>query len=447
VRKILLVFLLSATTAFAKPSSPPLGDGWDPGAGKKPPTNSSGGAVFQTGPTYGAGDERSSGAPTADQVPGMINAGAPDSPNEIAAQDLGAQGNCDKSAQGQYNSLLSQLQALEAKIQAEANAEAACGGTALQRAACVTTHANNAIVYGNQALALAPQIEAAAAAAAQAAQNCQGNSATSSQAQATVPAMSWAALAARYGIPVKGGPESGAFNEGSAFQQLQTLAQEGEFADFDGRGEGMGQALNDYENAAGRALQMGPNVEAGRQLAGTDTDYSNPAEAAQEEYLKINYKELGPKYDELAAGRSTAANNVADQALATVSAPAPLPDDQGAPEVPSVDAGAPSLLDQAVDAGQEKLTDYVKDKAIDAFASLDPDKEAMEKTIGIADSVLTGTRNMLDGVVAAAWETAGTQYTGATDQLLQTMDADHHTEGEKAKDGFKYVTGLSGSDE
>jgi hypothetical protein len=443
VRKILFLFFLSAASAFAKPSSPPLGDGWDPGAGKNPPTNSSGGAVYQTGPTYGAGDERSSGPPTADQVPAMINAGAPDSPNEIAAQDLGSQGNCDKSAQGQYNSLLAQLQALEAKVQAEVSAEEACGGNALQRAACVTAHGNNVIAYGNQALVLAPQIQAAAAAAAQAAQNCQGNSATSTQAQATVPAMSWAALAARYNIPLKGGDEGGAFNAGSAFQQLQTLAQEGEFADFDGRGEGMGQALSGYEDAAGRALQMGPNIEAGRALAGTDTDYSNPAEAAQEEYLKINYKELGSKYDELAEGRSTAANNVADQALAAVAPPAPLPDDQGAAEVPSADAGDPSLLDQAVDSAEGKLSDYVKDKAIDAFTSLNPDQEGMKNVIGIMDATLSSTNNMFNSLMGAVQEMGSTSMsTAKTDDLLNTIDQGNDKVKDAAEDGAKYATGL-----
>jgi len=209
------------------------------------------------------------------------------------------------------------------------------------------------------------------------------------------------------------GSSGGTIATGTAYQQLLTLAQQGQYADFDGRGAGLNKALGAYAGAASQALQMGSSMEAGRELAGKDLDYSNPVKAAQEEYLKIDYSVLGPKYDKLVDGRAQAADEVASQALASVAPPAPFPD------------AGPALIDAAEAPEDESLIDKATDSLFDGMkegSDLSPKAKALDKILDITSAV-GQQRNLVGSLLEAANEMgSASQSTESTDKLLGQLD-------------------------
>lgn len=444
-RLITLGLLAIAALAAARPVSD---DGWNPRARKskrRPPSSRVTAAQLSRGPQYSAGNAR----PSSSDVVNYIGMSQPNSPNEVAAQDTGQGGGCGAGIQQQLNALNSQVSALKAqlnailaKVQAEYAAELACSGPPAARAACALTHANNALNYANQSIPIAAQLQGLAGqySALQAkAQSCGGSGGGGSQ--ASLPAVTLASVMQRYNIPVKGALASSSGNlGGEALQQLETLDEQGEAANWDGRATGMANAMGGYRAAATRVALMAGPVEAGRQLVGKDITYGNPAKAAEQEYLKINYKELGPKYEALAQERSQAADKVATETLNTISAPAPFPA-TGPPEVPAPEA---SVLDGLKEKGEEKLTDYIKDKAWDAFTSLNPEQEGMKKAGAIMNAALEGQRDLFAGLQAAVAEMGSASLsTSKMEDLQATLAKNNDNVEEKAKDGFKYVTGWS----
>jgi hypothetical protein len=205
-------------------------------------------------------------------------------------------------------------------------------------------------------------------------------------------------------------------------QQLEKLASEGEGADWDGRhsGEKLAKAMSHYGDASKRASHVGRLVHAGREAANSKLRYDDPGDVAQNEYLKINYKELGPKYEALAEERHQAADNVAAQALNSLSSPAPLPDMEGGSEIKvdeskAVDLGGAGAY---VDKAGESLGEGMKDALV---GKLSLQWQSLEKIVEIDMAV--GKAWDLRGELSDALHEMGSlsQSTVATDKLLASL--------------------------
>lgn len=424
-RSFLVLLCLAAVAAWAKP-----GPGVMPKRGKAKPKLSFGG-VLQRGPMYSSPDA----PPPASAIPNLIAASDPNNPNQIAAQSLGfSQSNCSGNAQAQAAALQSQLDALNAqaaailaKVQSDYAHQIACSGTLIQIANCQLSWANQAAADAALAIPLAGQISSITAQlqALQAqASGCSGGS--SPQAQA--PAVTLQAAAKRFGFSLPSaagqGGSASSFGPGgiggSALEQLKELDAQGEGADWDGR-SALRKSLGGYASAAQRAAAMGPLVQAGKQVAKENTTYDDPRTQAEAEYLKINYKELGSKYDSLVEERHQAALNVADQTLSSLVPMAPLPDEK-----------SPALIDVQADEEEKLPTTYAeaaKQGAVDGFLSgakegflnAFPDLKAAETVAEVGDAAVGGVQKMFDKLTAAVNQMGSVSQ--GTDDILAAIAA------------------------
>jgi hypothetical protein len=401
--------------------------GWNPRRGKKKKNNGGfvGNAILTLGPRYSKPDD----PPSASQIPDAIRASDPNSPNSIAAQSLGlaSGGNCDAlkaqaaALMAQMNGYTAQLQAILAQVQYDEQQEAGCY---YLDSACITSWANQGISDASKAIPIGAQ---AAAAAAQL-QALQGQAATcgssgGGQASAQPPAVTLGAVAKRFHVVLAGAPGGGnGPGPSTALEQLQQIEGQGQGADFDGSGGAvkLGKAITRYSAATRRAATLGPRVRAGRELSRSKESFDDPAEKAQSEYLKINYKELGPKYEALVQERHAAAENVADQALSSLGPNAPLPNTDMLPMIQLDESKATDLEGPGLNAATawDSLKEGMKDAVVE---KLPLQWQSLEK-IG-----------EIDQAVAKAWDLRGelsdalaelgslSQSTAATEKLQASL--------------------------
>lgn len=292
----------------------------------KPPQQ--GGAaqgVYQRGPQYSA----PSAAPTNTQaVQDLIQASKPGL-NDIAVQaaGLGGGGNCDGSALTRMNTLLAQAQEAVAKSASATHSAAGCGIDP----ACYSYWENLSLSYARQAFDLTAQI-AALVPAAQAYQACmaQGSGANGAGLQANPPGLTYANLAKRLGAPLQGGGGVLSPARSPTLDLLEQSVQQGGIPDYDGAQKAQNKALASYRHSLLASAAMGRKVQAGRAFAGKPVQhFDDPDQAAQHEYLRINYEVLGPKYEALAQQRSDKADAYA-QAVLNDPPELPLPSEQPA---------------------------------------------------------------------------------------------------------------------
>jgi hypothetical protein len=414
MRKIfcLLFVLLYAAASLADA-------GIMPKRGRRKKRNDSGfiGAARLTlGPKYSKPDD----PPPPGQIPGIIRDSDPNSPNQIAAQSMGlaSGGNC-QALQARAQALIAQLNAITAELLAEEQAILGCGG-GIAGANCAIAHGNAAIALGNQAIPIATELQSLQGQAA----SCGGSS--SGQA-ALPPGVTLGAVAKRFNIRIPDAPGGasggGAMGASPALEQLKELASQGEGADFDGRGGNskLGKAINRYSAAIRRAAVVGPRVRAGRELAGRKESFDDPTDRAQAEYLKINYKELGPKYEALVQERHAAAENVADQALSGLGPNAPLMD-AGMPSMIQIDDSKATALEgpglnaaTAWDSTKEGMKDALVEKLPLQWQSLEKIAEidlAVAKAWDLRDDLMEAVNEM----------GSGSGSTVATEKMLAKLD-------------------------
>lgn len=428
-RAALALLCLVALGAWAKP-----GPGIMPKRGRGKPKTSFGGAILTRGPQY----SDPNAPPPASAVPGLVAGTDPNNPNQVAAQGMGfSQSNCSGNIQSQVDALTAQLAGITAQLngllaleRAEVAAEYACPPPAppTYSTACQTGHANKALAYANQALVIGQQalpIAAQLQALQGQASACSGGG---SSPQLNPPAVTLQAAAHRFGFSLPSaagqggsgsafGPNS-IFNGGSALEQLKELDAEGQGANWD-NSRALGKALGGYARSAQRVAAMGPMVEAGKQVVKDGETYDDPKTQAEAEYLSINYKELGSKYDGLVDERHQAAETVADQTVSGLSPMAPIPDAQGKPLIEV----ASDALDQARDAAEEKAQETLVDKLKEGIIKLSPDGESMEKILNIQDKALSGVSDLF-GKLGAAVDQMGSssQATGDIEAAINAAN-------------------------
>lgn len=429
----LFTFILCAAAAAAWAAAPVSDGGWNPNKNKRKKRNPDfvGNRIMPRGPQYSQPDA----PPPAEHIPNLIQASNPTSPNSVAAQSLGMGGGDCSSIESQAQAMKAQIDALNAKLagllakqRAALASQIACGANP----SCAIFYANQGLGYAQQAgveaakvLPLVGQMQALQGKAA----SCKASGGGAGGAQALPPGVTLQNVANRFGAAgnMGGGAGRAQAGPGLALQQLQELADQGEDADWDGRGTGrkVNQALSKYGSASKRASYVGRRVQAGKVVArNPDLRYSSAGERAQGEYLKINYKELGPKYEALAQERREAANGVADQVLGGLSPAVPAPDLQGGTEIKINESQAINLggagagvMDELKDEAKSRLEDEAKE----AFFGALPQGAALQRIVEIDQSVMAAW-DLRDDLMAALNEIgSGSLSTVKTDELMAKL--------------------------
>jgi hypothetical protein len=408
MRLIFIFLFLLANTALAKP-----GPGFMPTRNKrgKRPNSTVTHANLPRGPQYSQ-----PGPPSAAEVQQNIINMKPNSPNEVAAPTGIGQGNCDKSALTRMQALVAQITALAAQADIDARRGYSCGANP----ACYQSVLDKVNADTVQLAALKDQLIALAP-AAQAAANCTGGG----PGMAPVPGATLQNMAARFGATKGASGAAGIRGGGSpraslALEQAQELADEGEAADWDRGNPRLPKAMASYGNAARRAAAVGSRVQAGRQFAGKMPSFDNPTQLAQAEYMKINYKELGPKYEALAQERAQAADNVASETINSLGSPAPLMESEIPPmialdEAQAVSLGGAGLVDKA----GESLLEGAKDALSD---TLSPQWKAMKSIVEINQAVGKAWDLQGDLMDAINEMGSGSLSTASTEKMIAKLD-------------------------
>jgi hypothetical protein len=404
-----------------------------------------GGTILPRGPRYEAAETRSSDARVE-----QIRASAP-GVNDVAAQSAGWQatsGSCVHSARDRINAITAELQAIQAKVQQYYNNELACG----LNSACASYWAEQAVAEAFKALQLGK--EAAALSYQAEAEELACRTVQGGFGQPVRPAgLTYQALAQRFNIALEDAVPSYAgasreplhgFGSAALEQFLSGLDQDGMLNEG---GRGLGPIARDYAGVAGAAGVLAGRIQAGKDLAGKRArDFDDPDQAAQDEYLRINYEELGPKYAALAQERRRKADTLADKVLAA--APAlPLPLDEPpiwrTPE--TAEDGGESLL--------AKLKQGLAEEAQDRF------EDWLSEGLGMREKALIGIakidKSVFEGVneMAAALPKAVAELGSATlehpniDRLQNRLD-DFYREVQKvSSEQLSAITGLPSNPE
>jgi hypothetical protein len=384
------------------------------------PFKHDGAAILQRGPSYAPASVGST-----EGVQNLIQQSKPGI-NDIALQVAGlGGGNCDTSALSQLRSIEAQLLNILAQLQAAQIALSGCG----LDAGCVVYWGNRAITLGNQATVIGAQAQALLP-AAQAAAACQAQGGGSGGGQASPPGLTYENLARRFSVPLKGGAGSSGSLGGFSSPVLDQLAEDvenGRIPDYDGRQKAQSKALGAYQKALQASVGLGRKVEAGKAFANKPArDFSDPTAAAQQEYLRINYEVLGPKYKALAEGRSEKADAYAKEVLA--SAPSvPLPSEEAAvikvPEVADFQAiGAGILQDPHV----QEMAEQVKGDLGEAFEGMLEKMGVKKELISILkiDAAVAESRHLIPDLHAAVREMGSASLsTQSNDNLQQKLGA------------------------
>lgn len=285
-----------------------------------------GAVIMQRGPSY---SPATTSVNDLQSVQNLIQQSKP-GVNDIAVQAAGlSTGTGDSCAgpQARVASITAELYNILAQLQAAQAAISGCG----INASCISYWGNRAIALGNQAASYQGELSSLAA-QLQACQS-QGGGGVAGGAQVNPPGLTYANLAKRFKVPLKGGGlggGGGSFGDFSspAFDALLDDVNNGRIPDYDGRQSKQNQAYKAFLNASAAASAIGGRVEAGRAYAGKPAkDFDDPQAAAQQEYLRINYDVLGAKYEGLARERSAKADAYAQSVLSNPPT-LPLPDDK-----------------------------------------------------------------------------------------------------------------------